>query len=89
MGTRQGFKGERKVQVQNNPKKSLYYYYGIVLLVVIVLNAFVMPALIGEQIVQTDYRSFLNQVSMGSVKTVQIDADQIRFVTKAARTSST
>jgi cell division protease FtsH len=84
MGTRQGFKGERKVQVQNNPKKSLYYYYGIVLLVVIVLNAFVMPALIGEQIVQTDYRSFLNQVSLGSVKTVQIDADQIRYVTKDA-----
>jgi cell division protease FtsH len=72
------------VQVQNNPKKSLYYYYGIVLLVVIVLNAFVMPALIGEQIVQTDYRSFLNQVSLGSVKTVQIDADQIRYVTKDA-----
>lgn len=72
------------MQVQNNPKKSLYYYYGIVLLVVIVLNAFVMPALIGEQIVQTDYRSFLNQVSLGSVKTVQIDADQIRYVTKDA-----
>jgi cell division protease FtsH len=70
------------VKVQNNPKKSLYYYYGIVLLVVVILNAFVMPAMVGERIVQTDYRSFLSQVSSGAVKSVQIDADQIRYVTK-------
>ena len=70
------------MKVQNNPKKSLYYYYGIVLVVVLVLNAFVMPALVGERIVQTDYRSFLTQVNAGSVKSVQIDADQIRYVTR-------
>ena len=70
------------MKVQNNPKKSMYYYYGIVLVVVLVLNAFVMPALVGERIVQTDYRSFLTQVNAGSVKSVQIDADQIRYVTR-------
>ncbi len=67
------------MKVQENPKKPLFYYYGIVMFVVLLLNAFIFPSVMGEKIVQTDYRSFLSQVENNAVKKVQIDAAQIRF----------
>lgn len=69
------------MKVQDNPKKPLLYYYGVAMLVVLILNAFIFPSVAGQQIVQTDYRSFLSSVAGGTVKTVQIDAAQIRYVT--------
>ncbi|MDD3982312.1 MAG: ATP-dependent zinc metalloprotease FtsH [Spirochaetales bacterium] len=67
------------MKIEENPKKPLFYYYGIVLLVVLVLNAFIFPSMAESRIVQTDYKSFLSQVESGSVRSVQIDAAQIRY----------
>jgi len=67
------------MKIQENPKKPLFYYYGIVLLVVLVLNAFIFPSMVESRIVQTDYKNFLSQVDSKAVRSVQIDATQIRY----------
>ena len=68
------------MKVQNNPRKPLMYYYAGVMLLLLLFNAFILPALYEQRIIRTDYRSFLTNVDEGKVKTVQIDAAQIRFV---------
>jgi cell division protease FtsH len=72
------------MKVQNNPRKPLMYYYAGVMLLLLLFNAFVLPALYEQRIIQTDYRSFLSSVDEGKVKTVQIDAAQVRFVANDA-----
>ncbi|MDX9827384.1 MAG: ATP-dependent zinc metalloprotease FtsH [Spirochaetia bacterium] len=67
------------MKIQENPKKPLFYYYGIVMLLILVLNAFIFPSMVESRIVQTDYKTFLSQVESGAVRSVQIDAAQIRY----------
>jgi cell division protease FtsH len=66
-----------------NPRKPLIYYYGIVVFVVLLLNAFVFPSILKQQITQVDYGTFLTEIEKGKVKTVEIQENQIAF-TEAA-----
>lgn len=61
------------------PQKPLVYIYIATLVVVMILNAFVFPAMLKEQITQVDYGTFLSDIESGKVKTVEIQDNQIAF----------
>ncbi|MDR7855317.1 ATP-dependent zinc metalloprotease FtsH [Tissierella sp.] len=65
----------------NKPKRPLIYYYAITMLVVMILNAFVFPAFLKQQITEVDYGTFLTQIEEGNVKKVEVQDNKIGFVT--------
>ncbi len=64
---------------EKNPKKSLIYFYIVTMIIVLLLNAFIFPSLLKEQITQVDYGTFLRQIENGKVKTVEIKETQIAY----------
>ncbi|MFT9495035.1 ATP-dependent zinc metalloprotease FtsH [Anaerosolibacter sp.] len=66
---------------QKNPKKPIYYYYIAALMIVMLLNAFVFPLLVKQNVTQVDYGTFLTQIESGKVKVVEIEENQIGFIT--------
>lgn len=63
-----------------NPKKPIMYYYIVTLIIVLMLNAFIFPSVLKQQITQVDYGTFLTHIEKGKVKTVEIQENQIAFV---------
>ncbi|HWR61772.1 MAG TPA: ATP-dependent zinc metalloprotease FtsH [Clostridia bacterium] len=57
----------------------MIYFYLVTFVIVMLLNAFVFPAMLREQITQVDYGTFLSQIESGKVKTVEIQENQIAF----------
>ena len=64
---------------KKNPQKSIIYFYVATLITVLVLNTFVLPLIFKQEISQVDYSTFLAQIEKGSVKTVEIQENQIAF----------
>ncbi|MGE5676531.1 MAG: ATP-dependent zinc metalloprotease FtsH, partial [Pseudomonadota bacterium] len=64
---------------KKNPQKSLIYIYIATFVAVMILNAFVFPSMLKEQIKQVDYGTFLSDIEKGKVKTVEIQDNQIAF----------
>jgi len=64
---------------EKNPKKPIIYFYIATLIVVLLLNAFVFPSVMKQQITQVDYGTFLKQIETGKIKTVEIQENQIAF----------
>ncbi|HYE83420.1 MAG TPA: ATP-dependent zinc metalloprotease FtsH [Clostridia bacterium] len=64
---------------EKNPKKPIIYFYVVTLIIVLMLNAFVFPEMLKQQITQVDYGTFLTQIEKGKVKTVEIQENQIAF----------
>ncbi len=64
---------------KKNPQKSIIYFYVAMLITVLVLNTFVIPLIFKQEISQVDYSTFLAQIEKGSVKTVEIQENQIAF----------
>ncbi len=69
------------MKVQKDPKKPIIYYSVIVMSIVMILNAFIFPMILRQKITQVDYGTFLKQIDEGKVKTVEIQDNQIGFVT--------
>ena len=67
------------MKVDKSPKKPIIYYLLISLVVVMILNTFVFPLIVQQQITQVDYGTFLSQVEKGEVNTVEIKENQIGF----------
>ncbi|MDD2481338.1 MAG: ATP-dependent zinc metalloprotease FtsH [Lutispora sp.] len=65
---------------EKNPKKPVIYYYIIAMTIVLLLNAFVFPEILKQQVTKVDYGTFLTQIENGKVKTVEIQDNQIAFV---------
>ncbi len=65
-------------------KKPFIYYYMIVMFVIILLNALVFPYVnkIQSEINEVDYGTFLSMVESGDVSKVEIQQNQIAFLTK-------
>ncbi len=63
-----------------NSKKPIIYYYIITIIIVMLLNAFVFPAILRQQITQVDYGTFLTKIDSGKVKAVEVQDDQIAFI---------
>jgi len=76
--------GSMPIEQQNpkNPKKSLLYYYCIVLILVLLLNALVFPFLGGQKVEEVGYNTFLDQVEAGQVTQVEIQENQIAYLTR-------
>lgn len=70
-----------KQDVQNQPVKKVNPYMGFlgVILIVLILNGLVFPKLTGQQIISTDYGTFIEKVDSGIVKEVMIKSNQIFF----------
>lgn len=70
-----------KQDVQNQPVKKGNPYMGFlgVILIVLILNGLVFPKLTGQQIISTDYGTFIEKVDSGIVKGVMIKSNQIFF----------
>ena len=64
------------------PKKPLIYYSLIALLILLLLNAFVFPHLLKRQVTQVDYGSFLSYLESGTISEVEVQDNQIAFMTK-------
>ncbi len=67
---------------QKDSRKPLIYYYMVVLLVIIILNATVIPYMqkLQSKIIEVDYGTFLNMVEAGQVTKVEIDDNEIAFL---------
>ena len=70
-----------KQDVQNQPVKKGNPYMGFlgVILIGLILNGLVFPKLTGQQIISTDYGTFIEKVDSGIVKEVMIKSNQIFF----------
>jgi len=64
---------------EKNPKKPIMYYYIITLIIVMILNAYIFPSLLQQEVTQTDYGTFLTQIENGKVKTVEIQDNKIAY----------
>ena len=63
----------------NNPRKPIIYYYIITMVLVMLLNAYIFPSLVKQQITQVDYGTFLTQIESGKIKAVEIQDNQIAY----------
>ena len=66
----------------NTPRKPMLYYGLIALVVLLLLNVFVFPSLLKEQVRETDYGTFLKQVDAGAVKKFELENETIFFTTQ-------
>ena len=76
-------------KVDNKPKRSLMFYYLIALTVLIVLNTFVFPHLINQNITEVDYGTFLTMLDKQTVAVAQVEKDEIYFTDKDGALYST
>ena len=70
------------MQQVNPPKKPLIFYYCIVLVIMILLNTFLFPSILKQQIEEVDYGTFLNMLDEKEVAVVQVEQDYIYFTDK-------
>lgn len=62
------------------PKKPLIYYYGIVILVLILFNSLTMPWLMGRQIHEVDYGTFIRMTEDKEIGEVEIQEQENTIV---------
>src|SRR5690554_2370968 len=67
--------------MQKKPKKPIIFWYLINMAVVFLFNLFVFP-LMGNQITEVDYGTFLRRVESGVVEKVEITDTEIGFIVK-------
>ena len=59
------------------PRKPLIFYYAIVLVVMILLNTLLFPRLMGQEVTQVDYGTFLTMLADRKVAVAQVEQDMI------------
>lgn len=66
------------------PRKPLIFYYGIALLVIILFNSFIVPWIVGQQIKEVDYGTFMSMIEEKNIGRVEISEteNQITFTDK-------
>jgi len=72
-------KERTSMKEQNNPRKPIIYFYIVTLVIVMLLNAYIFPAVVKQQVTQVDYGTFLARIDEGKVKSVEIQDNQIAF----------
>ena len=72
----------QKEQTPETKKKNPYFGFLWVILIVLFLNGLIFPLFTWQQIVTTDYGSFISKVDSGLVKDVVIKDSQIYFTTE-------
>ena len=69
-------------QPPKDPKKKLWIGYAIILAIVILSNVFLFPALMQASVKSVNYSTFLQMLESKELATVQIEDQQIYFVTR-------
>ena len=67
------------MQKMEKPRKPLLFYYAIVLVVMILLNTLLFPRLMGQEVTQVDYGTFLTMLANREVAVAQVEQDMIYF----------
>lgn len=70
------------------PRKPLIFYYAIVLVVMILLNTLLFPRLMGQEVTQVDYGTFLTMLADREVAVAQVEQDMIYFTDTAETPAS-
>ncbi len=70
------------MKLRKDDKNSLLYYGIIAAVIVLLLNAFIFPRFFQAKITEVDYGTFLQELAKGTVKTVEIQENQIGFVAR-------
>ena len=65
------------------PKKPLIFYYIVALIVLVLLNTFLFPRMLQQEIVSVDYGTFLTMLEDQEVAVAQVEEDMIYFTDKA------
>lgn len=67
------------MKVKKNSNKPYIYYFLFGLMIVLMLNTFLFPDLINQNVKEVDYGTFLEMVENGQVKSVEVREKQIGF----------
>ena len=67
------------MQKVQKPKKPLIFYYLIVMVVLVLLNTFLFPRIMQQEITQVSYSTFLAMLEEHQVAAVQVEEDAIYF----------
>ena len=67
------------MQKVQKPKKPLIFYYLIVMIVLVLLNTFLFPRIMQQEITQVSYSTFLSMLEEHQVAAVQVEEDAIYF----------
>jgi len=70
------------MKVDKDPGKPLIYYSLIALGLVMLLNAFIFPLLLKQDVNQVDYGTFLKHIAQGKVTEVEIQENKIDYIIK-------
>ena len=65
------------------PQKPLIFYYLVALIVLVLLNTFLFPRMLQQEIVSVDYGTFLTMLEDQEVAVAQVEEDVIYFTDKA------
>ena len=65
-----------------SPKKPLIYYYIVIVSVILLFNLIFTPTLMGQQVQEVDYGTFMSMTDEKNIGKVQIDDSQILFTNK-------
>lgn len=78
------------VEQQNDDRVRHNPYHGIIfgIILVLLLNGLIMPKLVQQKIIDTDYGSFIQMVEEGKVKKVQIEENRAFFSASPPETRS-
>ena len=65
---------------QPDQRRSLLYYTGIALIVILLLNIFVFPSMLQQQVKEVSYDEFISMVKAGMVAEVAYEDNQLVFI---------
>ncbi len=65
---------------QPDKRRSLLYYTGIALIVILLLNIFVFPSMLQQQVKEVSYDEFISMVKAGKVAEVAYEDNQLVFI---------
>ena len=65
---------------QPDQRRSLLYYTGIALIVILLLNIFVFPSMLQQQVKEVSYDEFISMVKAGKVAEVAYEDNQLVFI---------
>ena len=72
----------QETQQPRNPKKTLGVAYLVIFVIAMLVNFWIFPAMLDNQVQQVDYGTFLSMLEDGKLSTVEIEDQQIYFVDK-------
>lgn len=64
------------------PRKPLIFYYAIVLVVMILLNTLLFPRLMGQEVTQVDYGTFLTMLADRKVAVAQVEQEERNLMSR-------